>query len=363
MIDHLINFFFKLTVTARLTLLLPFVFVGIIYLIKIYIHRPVIKMVLYFLAVLFLLRVCLFYNPVSWATYKKVLPLNSIDWRHYDILKFETDKYLKPEKNLKYLAVGSSQTTEIYKQYARQSENFAIFAFAGLSPLDLYTYRDEIVRRKPEYILLYESEFDLARRPELASSKWSPFSLADIFELQSIIDTTRYFAKEDKAIIPEIFFGSYFPEFRYSFVYKDLTNNLLNKNKLLNIIPPTQIQDSIYLPIHLKSLAELSDQYISFNMYYLKKAIQYLNKKNIRAIIVEGQYNPIAYKTKNLELNTKTRALLQEFISNNPSNVFLTREEVPNFRIEDYRDGYHVKTDAGLRFSEMLFKKLDSRAL
>ena len=137
----------------------------------------------------------------------------------------------------------------------------------------------------------------------------------------------------------------------------------MKKNKLLNIIPPTQIQDSVYLPIHLKSLNELSEQYISFNMYYLNKAIQYLNKKNIRAIILEGQYNPIAYKQKNLILNSKTRTILKEFISANPSNVFLTRDEVPNFKMEDYRDGYHVNNNAGLRFSEMLFKELDSKAL
>ena len=71
MIDHLINFLYKLTVTARLTFLLPFIVIGTIYLIRLYIHRPIIKLVLYFLAVLFLLRVCLFYNPIAWAPLKK----------------------------------------------------------------------------------------------------------------------------------------------------------------------------------------------------------------------------------------------------------------------------------------------------
>jgi hypothetical protein len=301
----------------------------------------------------------LFYNPVSWAAFKKLLPQESIDWRQYDAMVCETNKYLKPKEHLKYLAVGASQTSVIFFKYSTRQDNFSVFTLAGLSPLDLYTYRKEIVRQNPKYVLMYLSELDLARKPELASSKWSPFSLRDIAELKNLIDTTKYFIEEDRQILYDLVGGKCFPEYKYSFVFKDLADVLLNKNELLNITPPAKIPDSVYLNIHLKSLHELSGKYLPFNMYYLNKSIQYLNGKNIRVIFVEGQYNPLAYQPYNLELNKQVRMRLQELVQANPVNIFIPREEEPQFVLEDYRDGYHVKENSGLKYSELLIKKLD----
>jgi hypothetical protein len=362
MMDHLIQFFDKFTVTAWILMLTPFALAGCIFLIRRYVKHTILKSVLYFIAVLFLLRVSLYYNPVSWASYRKLLPLKSIDWRHYDVMICETNKYLKPERNLKYMAVGSSQTSVIFGLYASRHDNFSVFALAGLSPLDLYTYRKEIVRQKPEYLIMYLCEFDIARKPELASSKWSPFSLRDIDELRKIIDTTSCFTKEDRQILYDLVGGKYFPEYKYSFVFKDLSDVLLYKNELLNLTAPTQIADSVYLDIHLKSLNELSEKYIPFNMYYLRKSIQYLNKKNIRVIFVEGQYNPLAYTPYTQVLNKQVRALLLDFITTNPVNRFVPREKEPEFVLEDYKDGYHVKDSSGLRFAETVIEQLDSLA-
>lgn len=363
MIGHLIQFLAKLTFISWFFLFLPLFLVGIILLIRKFIRHPVIKWVSYFVMLLTLTRVILFFNPVAWAVYSKVLPLKSIDWRHYDALKCEAGKYLKPKENIKYLAVGSSQTSVIFNQYAQQNSDLSIFALAGLSPLDLSTYCHEIIRRNPKNVLLYLSEFDLARRPELASSKWSPFSIRDILELRSLIDTTDYLNEDDKQILYDAFFGKYFPEYKYAFVFKDLTDISLKKAKLLNITPPTQVDGSLSLDIQLRSLSELSEKYLPFNMYYLRKSIEKLNRKDIRVIIIEGQYNPLAYQPQNLALNMKVKSQLKDLVLANPKNIFLTRDETPHFVLEDYDDGYHVKVESGLRFSELLIKQLDSKNL
>ena len=360
MIHHLVQFFGKLTITAWILLLTPFALAGCIIFIGRFLKHAVLKSVIYFIAVLFLFRVCLFYNPVSWAAYKKLLPQESIDWRQYDAMVCETNKYLKPKENLKYLAVGASQTSVIFFKYSLHRDDFSVFTLAGLSPLDLYTYRKEIERQNPKYVLLYLSEMDLARKPELASSKWSPFSLCDIAELKNIIDTTTYFVEEDKQILYDLVGGKYFPEYRYSFVFKDLAGIMLNKNELLDITPPARIPDSVYLNIHLKSLHDLSEQYLPFHRVYLNKSIQYLNKKNIRVIFVEGQYNPLAYNAQTLALHIQVRKLLLDLIRTNPVNALIPREEEPQFVLEDYRDGYHVKDESALRYAEMLMSKLDS---
>ena len=363
MINHLFQYFGKLTLSAWFFLLLPFVLIGIIFLIRKFVSNPVIKWVSYFVVVMAFMRITLFYNPVAWAVYNQLLPLKSIDWRHHDVIICEGGKYLKPQKKIKYLAVGSSQTSVIYNTYARQSNELSVFALAGLSPLDLYTYRHEIVRKKPEFVLLYLSEFDIARNPELSSSRWSKFSLSDIHELKSIIDTTSYFKPGDDQIVYDLFFSKYFPEFKYSFVFKDLVNIIFNKDELLGLTPPTQVNDSLSLKIQLQYLNELSEKYIPFNMYYLEKAIKSLNQNKIRVIIIEGQYNPQAYVSHNLILNKKVRYFLADLTKENPENIFLTRDEIPNFVLDDYRDGYHVKENSGLKFAENLIQKLDSKAL
>ena len=98
-------------------------------------------------------------------------------------------------------------------------------------------------------------------------------------------------------------------------------------------------------------------------MYYLKKAIHYFNEKNIRIIIIEGQYNPLAYKAENLKLNKEVRKLLTEFLTSTPENIYIPREDILNFDPHDYRDGYHVKEKAGLKFVINLIKKLDDKGL
>jgi hypothetical protein len=362
MIAHLINYFDKLTLTAWIVLLIPFALIVTAIIIKKTISHPAIKWGAYFILLVCFFRIVLFGNPVAWAIYNKLLPVELIDWRHHDVIACEGSKYLKATRDLRYLAVGSSQTSVIFNKYARQHSEFSIFSLAGLSPLDLYAYCDEIVRRKPGCVLLNLSEFDMARNPELSSSKWSPFSLHDIIELRSIVDTTGYFTSEEKQLIYDLFFSKYLPEYKYSFVYKDLFELPFNRRKLADA-PPAAANDSISLAVHLKYLSELSEKYIPFNMYYLNKAVKYLNSKNVPVIIIEGQYNPLAYQPHNMALNKQVNTLLKNIALTNQMNVFLSRDEIPVFVLNDYRDGYHVKEDAGFRYAEKLVTGLDSGVL
>jgi hypothetical protein len=363
MIPHMLLYFSKFTLTAWCCLLLPFVLAGSVLIIKNHITQAEIRWLSYFFILYAIFRMVLFYNPVTWVVYKKILPPETIDWRHSDVLSCEIGKYVKPRENLRYLAVGSSQTSVIYNEYAKGHQDFAVFALAGLSPLDFYTYRHEIVRQKPKFIILNISEFDLARQPELPSSKWSPFSIRDILELRSVIDTTSYFGPEDKQVINDIFFGKYFPEYKYGFVFKDMADRFFNRNKFFNLAPPTQVNDSLSLKVHLQYLSGLSEKYIPYNIFYLKKVIRFLNQQHIRVIMIEGQYNPLAYQPHNMALNKQVRMILQDFARTDPDNIYLSRDEIPRFDLKDYRDGYHVHAEAGLKYAEILLQELNSKGL
>jgi hypothetical protein len=359
MVNHLIEFFGKLTLAAWFFLLIPFVLILMAFIIKKYVYHPVIKWGSYFILVVVFFRIVLFGNPVTWAVYNKLLPVKLIDWRHHDVIACEVGKFLKPSGNISYLAVGSSQTSVLFNKYARQSEGLSLFTLAGLSPLDFYAYRYEIVRRKPKYVLMNLSEFDIARNPELSSSKWSPFSFRDITELRSIIDTTEYFTPDERKLVNDLFFSKYLVEYKYSFVFKDLLEIPNSKNKEA-AAAANPVNDSLALAVHLKYLSELSEKYIPFNMYYLTKGIHYLNSMNIPVIIVEGQYNPLAYQPHNMALNKQVHALMNELVSKYPMNTFLSRDQIPLLVLEDYRDGYHVKEDAGFRYAGLLMNELNS---
>jgi hypothetical protein len=176
--------------------------------------------------------------------------------------------------------------------------------------------------------------------------------------LHKTIDTIPYFTKEDRHITTELAFARFLPEYKFSFLFRDMADRLLNKYSLLKMVSPFDVSDSVYLRMHLKSLRYLSAQYISFNNTYLQKAIRYLNNRNIRVVIVEGQYNPMAFSPENRELNRKIKALLRQTASENPLNVFIPREQQIPVTLEDFTDGYHLKGLSGLRFSEFVISRV-----
>ena len=86
MISHFIQFCAKLTPRGWLFIFIPFILIGIFFIIKKYVRHPVLRSVSYFVVVLAFVRCILIFNPVIWATYNKMLPLESIDWRHHDVI-------------------------------------------------------------------------------------------------------------------------------------------------------------------------------------------------------------------------------------------------------------------------------------
>lgn len=364
MIDHYFKFLLKLTPQAWIDLSLLALTALLFLLVRKYWRDFKTKPLIYFVLLVAFTRLLLFYNPFTWALYNKLLSIKEMDWRQYDELVYEGSKFIADRGEVKYYAVGPSATGVTFKQYAKEHPELKFFSMAGLSPLDMYTFRYEIIRHNPKVILLNLSELDMARKTELSSSQWSPFSLEDIREFAKVVDTVKYFSDDERNISEAIVFGKYFPEFKYSFVYKSLLEKLF-REKEANVFATSDDNsvDSVQYKIQMHEIGELSDQYIPFNTFYLAKSVRFFNDNKIPVIIVEGQYNPRAYCDKTRALNQEVRHVVNNLIKSNPVNRFIPREQLYQFADTEYRDGYHVKSLAGLRFTSDLVKYLERSKL
>lgn len=361
MIDHYFKYFLKLTPQAWIDLSLLVLTALLFLLVRRYWPHFKSKSLVYFVLLVAFTRLLLFYNPFTWALYNKLLSVNEMDWRQYDELVYEGNKFISDDTDIKYYAVGASATGVTYKQYAKEHPDLKFFSMAGLSPLDMYTFRYEIIRHKPKVILLNLSELDMARKTELSSSQWSPFSLKDIREFEKVVDTVKYFTDDDRTVSQAIIFGKYFPEFKYSFIYKSLLEKIF-REKEANVFANAgdNSVDTVQFRIHMREIGRLSREYIPFNAYYLAKSVKFFNGKKIPVIVVEGQYNPRAYCNKTKTLNQEVRNVINTTIKSDPMNRFIHREQLYQFADTEYRDGYHVKSLAGLRFTTDLVKYLES---
>ena len=133
-----------------------------------------------FLLTLFVLvtasRLCLFGNPFAWAIYSKFLRVDDVDYRPSDVIRIEERKYQfgLPQNHSKYLAVGSSQIGCIFVNATARAAGIRNFSLAGMGPLDFVLYSDYICDCSPEYVILYLSEFDLCRAPQVTLLKTGP---------------------------------------------------------------------------------------------------------------------------------------------------------------------------------------------
>ncbi len=124
-------------------------------------------------------RWAMFENPVAWRAYRKLLNVNQLGFRHdaevdIRIRRFWTTPQGRPDSpSVPFLAVGSSQTGALFKTVYSLgpdvSEQIEFFSMAGMGPLDILLYKDDIFNYGPNNIILYLSEATLTHRKRAAA--------------------------------------------------------------------------------------------------------------------------------------------------------------------------------------------------
>ena len=255
--------------------------------------------------------------------------------------------------------MGSSQTLVVYTPYSEKHKDLSVLHLSSMAPLDFYLYRKYIVSKNPNYVLLYLSEFDLAREPRLEAAKIAPQQGIDLLKILPMIFEISKQAHSEVAF-KEMIAGEFFPEYKYSFVFRGFSDKIMKKNAalhreslLLSLHPDTE-----ELKEHIQSLVESMDErWIKYNVYFLREFLAYCRSKSLKVVIVDGQYNPLAYTEKNLRLNQIVHNELENLTKQFDNVTFLPRSQVMEFTQDDYSDATHVKPQAAYRFVESLIKK------
>ncbi|VAW87148.1 hypothetical protein MNBD_GAMMA16-10 [hydrothermal vent metagenome] len=79
-------------------------------------------------------------------------------------------------------------------------------------------------------------------------------------------------------------------------------------------------------------------------------------------ILVEGDYHPLTYSEKNIQLNGVVKSKFAKLTDRYKNITYVPRKTISEFTDSDFRDGYHVHKRVGLEFTKELLEYLDNRA-
>ena len=232
-------------------------------------NKPWWKNLAYCLLLILLFRIVLFEQYYSWGFYTDQLMVDDVGWRQKSVLDYEHSKFFKDEQKLKFLAMGSSQTYVVYLPYSEKHKDLSVFHLSSMSPLDFYLYRKYVADRDPKYVLLYLSEFDLAKEPSLDAAKMAPSQGIDFFNILPMLFEISKQTHSETAL-KEMIVGEFSPEYRHSFVFRGFSEKLMKKNKALHV-------ETLFAELHpdkdaLKKdiegvLEGMDERWIKYNTY------------------------------------------------------------------------------------------------
>jgi hypothetical protein len=310
------------------------------------------------MVVVLTVRLILLQNPLAWRFYASRLDPNVIGWRQYQAVVRERDNYFAEAARVRYVAVGSSQTGMIYGGYAESHPELELFGVVAMQPLDFLLYRDYIVRYRSERVLLYLSDFDIARRPPAEAIVLSPRQGLRLFDVWARL---RRLPASSEYTVPlaEMLVGEVFPEFKYGFVFRDLADRCLRRvaefPRRVDTRPPVITEDGIR-----RLRATISADYIAFNMDSLRDFLRFVTSRGIGVVIIEGEYNPLVSTEETRRVSGIVSRALDGVARQIPNVRYVRSAAIMELTKDDYSDLTHVKPEVGYEFTRRVVGLLDT---
>lgn len=324
------------------------------------------------LAVFLLLRLVLLENPWIWSFYASTLRARHVGWRQMSVIREELRSVFRPPAGVRYLAVGSSQADAIFERYAAEHDDLRVFTMAGLFPLDFVLYRDRIEEFRPRVILLYLSEFDLARVQDPERIVLAPPQGLRLPELAWTVARLPGGDRYHDALV-QMAFGQFLPEYRFGFVFRGLARKALGRNRFeqyaggreddrpAEAVDDPTAADSAIRQREIRSLREsMAAEQIDFNLPFLRSFLRATASWGSRVVILEGRCAPGMNDARTAQIHEiavgRLRALADEF-----DNVhFVPWDRQPGFRDADWVDTAHVSREAGRGYAEEMIRRLQA---
>lgn len=306
------------------------------------------------LALFLLLRIVLLENPWAWAFYERTLRAREVGWRQMSVIREEHRSYYPTPTGVRFLAVGSSQTDAIFERFAEERDDLRVFSMAGLFPLDYVLYADRIAEYHPRVVILYLSEFDLARLHEPERIVLAPPQGLRLLRLARTLATLPGGERYRHALV-EMAFGQILPEFRFAFVFRGLLRRAEGRDRFEATTRP-----EVDAPAEADDLrGSMEVEQIDFNLPFLRAFLAATASWGSRVVILEGRYAPAVTTEATRRLNAvvveRLRALATEF----PHVAFVPRDGQPAVADADWVDAAHVSRDAGRAFAEEMLRRLE----
>jgi hypothetical protein len=312
-------------------------------------------------AVVITLRLLLLDNPYVWNFYLHHLEPGAVGWRQASLIEKVRDSYLSVTEPPRILAVGSSQTGAVFDSLAKASADLSTFTIAAMAPMDFVLYSKEIIRRRPETVILYLSDFDLAKRPAREALVLVPQNGTRIIPIamRMLKLPEASVEKEARAALVEMLFGEILPELKFRFVFRSMADRQIARvaNRFgRRDSRPSERAGVDQLIAWFRE--DLSSSHLPFNALWLEEFLEIMKREAISVVIVEGHYNPLAADERIERLNRDTFGLLTAISDRHLHVRFIPRTQILEFAADDYYDLTHVHAEAGERFARELLTRI-----
>ncbi|MBF0489703.1 MAG: hypothetical protein HQL15_03710 [Candidatus Omnitrophica bacterium] len=324
--------------------------------------------VLMFIVLVVSLRMLFLDNDVVWPIYGKNLKLGvDITNRQNHSLENTVGSWRKvSERNSQYFSLGSSQSGHVFGQ------SQWIFSMCSSSlAFDEYSFfRKEILLKHPRAVILYISEFDMVRNYSIDGVKALPMEADYLisFLVRDIEVGQKGWVKRFCKACP-IVYENFVPEVKQGFIMRSFLNKLIGVSAEDVEYEKKVIRRKTYYSQEefLKSaIIDSENLYGRLNVnekgwLALEEFISFFEKRDIRVVILEGQYLPtVMSSVLALKANKVFRDRLMPIVHRHQNVLFISREGQFLFSSEDYRDmdWKHVKKEAARRYCEHLLSVL-----
>jgi hypothetical protein len=252
------------------------------------------------------------------------------------------DEFSKPT-----IYLGNSQNYFFIRDYSQIVEpNIMYVSLPVFSHLDYLGHYRKVLRYDPSKVIIhlssenYDNNYDLSLSRYYDRLNFEEFLLASEFILQEI-DLLKRFKLLSEFLFRQLGFNIKYLYANNFFLHNYLSNGILpdkknSKNTKSNVSPESNTFNlNLSFEVMSKSFIELS--------------------KYAPVIIVEAQYG----KEIDIKLNKLVQNYWQSFSQAYENIHYISKNEVYQFKKEDYTDGAHPKFDKGYLYNISLMKRVD----
>ncbi len=327
----------------------------------------------YCLGTLILFRFVFFGNPLSWGAHFQLLNWKEVGFQQRGAMSYEFREWISPYPELRYLAIGDSQTGSLYKALHGKSKELLKWEFPSMQVTDYLFYVDDIIEVGPKYVLLYLSEDSISLSPNLDTMYYTPEKgIAQLwswgkFLKANFLDVLG--ADRVSFSLKQLWVSDWLPEYKFNFVPRGYKQKLLSKHKRIKT-EQVMFEQSSKKDVLLEELEFLEDSITPERLKYLEPNMEIFEKFLVRVVesgscvvIVKGGFHQDTLTERRVALRKKAFSALESSVGKVVSEIngdskisIIDQNDILKFEKSDFSDARHFSAEKGLKLANSIFE-------